>query len=114
MLSADLDGDEYTITPTLIEAIGRSPRDRGLDLLLERHGLGKLAAALTYAVPYVNGEMAEHLAARELDLQVAFAIAGFRRWETSCVRCEHTTLTSIGSGTLANTRPARERKGSFP
>ena len=75
VLSADLDGDEYTITPTLVEAIGRSSRDRDLDLLLEKHGLGKLAAALTYAVPYAEGEMAERLAARELDLQVAFAIA---------------------------------------
>ena len=75
MLSADLDGDEYTITPTLVEAIGRSSRDRDLDLLLEKHGLGKLAAALTYAVPYADGEMAERVAARELDLQVAFAIA---------------------------------------
>ena len=75
VLTADLDGNEYTITPTLIEAIGRSPRDEDLDLLLERYGLGKLAAALTYAVPYVDGEMGERVAARELDLQVAFAIA---------------------------------------
>jgi hypothetical protein len=75
MLTADLDGDEYTITPTLIEAIGRSPLDQNLDLLLEKHGRGKLAAALTYAVPYVDGEISERLAARELDLQVAFAIA---------------------------------------
>ncbi|WP_458210626.1 DUF7437 domain-containing protein [Haladaptatus sp. NG-SE-30] len=74
-LTADLDGAEYTITPTLIEAVGRTPRDQDLDLLLERYGLGKLAAALTYAVPYVDGEMTERIAARELDLQVAFAIA---------------------------------------
>ncbi len=32
-LTANLDGDEYTITPTLIEAFGRSPRDQDLDLL---------------------------------------------------------------------------------
>lgn len=74
-LTANLDGDEYTITPTLIEAFGRSPRDQDLDLLLERYGLGKLAAALTYAVPYVEEEMSEQVAARELDLQPAFAIA---------------------------------------
>ncbi|WP_423746612.1 transcriptional regulator TrmB [Haladaptatus sp. SPP-AMP-3] len=74
-LTADLDGAEYTITPTLIEAVGRIPQDQDLDLLLERYGLGKLAAALTYAVPYVDGEMTERIAARELDLQVAFAIA---------------------------------------
>ncbi|WP_424015494.1 DUF7437 domain-containing protein [Halorubrum xinjiangense] len=74
-LTVDLDGDEYTVTPTLIEAIGRAPRDRDLDLLLEKHGLGKLAAALTYAIPYAEGEMSERVAARELDLQPAFAIA---------------------------------------
>ena len=74
-LTADLDGDEYTVTPTLVEAIGRAPHDRDLDLLLEKHGLGKLAAALTYAIPYAEGEMSERVAARELDLQSAFAIA---------------------------------------
>lgn len=74
-LTADLDGDEYTVTPTLIEAVGRSPRDQDLNLLLEKHGLGKLAAALTYAVPYSDGGMSERVAARELDLQYAFAIA---------------------------------------
>jgi len=74
-LTANLDGDEYTITPTLIEAFGRSPRDQDLDLLIERHGLGKLAAALTYAIPYAGGEMSERVAARELDFQQAFAIA---------------------------------------
>ena len=74
-LTADLDGDEYTVTPTLIEAVGRAPQDRDLDLLLEREGLGTLAAALTYAIPYAEGEFSERVAARELDLQYAFAIA---------------------------------------
>jgi len=74
-LTADLDGDEYTVTPTLIDAFGRSPRDQDLDLLIEKHGLGKLAAALTYAIPYTDGKMSERVAARELDLQPAFAIA---------------------------------------
>ncbi|QLH77255.1 helix-turn-helix domain-containing protein [Halosimplex rubrum] len=74
-LTANLDGDESTVTPTLIEAFGRSPRDQDLDILLEKHGLGKLATALTYAIPYVEGEMSERVAARELDLQPAFAIA---------------------------------------
>ncbi|AWB27625.1 DUF7437 domain-containing protein [Halococcoides cellulosivorans] len=74
-LTATLDGDEYTVTPTFIEAVGRSSRDQDLDLLLERHGLGKLATALTYAVPYADGSLSERVAARELDLQNAFAIA---------------------------------------
>jgi hypothetical protein len=74
-LTANLDGDEYTVTPTLIDALGRAPHDPDLDLLLEKHGLGKLAAALTYAIPYADGEMSERVAARELDLQYAFAVA---------------------------------------
>lgn len=52
-----------------------SPRDQDLDLLLERHGLGKLAAALAYAIPYGAEEMSERVASRELDLQNAFATA---------------------------------------
>jgi len=74
-LTANFDGDEYTITPTLVEAFGRSPQDQDLNLLIERHGLGKLAAALTYAIPYAEGEMSERIAARELDIQHPFAIA---------------------------------------
>lgn len=74
-LTANLDGDEYTITPTLIEAVGRSPYDQDLGLLIEKYGIGKLAAALTYAIPYVDGGMTERVAARELDLQPAFGIA---------------------------------------
>lgn len=74
-LTANLDGNEYTVTPTLIEAFGRAPRDQDLDLLLEKYGLGKLAAALTYAIPYTEGELSERVAARELDLQYAFGVA---------------------------------------
>ncbi|MBX0325894.1 helix-turn-helix domain-containing protein [Halomicroarcula sp. F13] len=74
-LTATLDGDEYTITPTLIAAFGRSPHDQDLDLLIEKYGLGKLGAALTYAIPYTNGNVSERVAARELDLQYAFGVA---------------------------------------
>jgi predicted DNA-binding transcriptional regulator len=74
-LTVNRNGDEYTITPTLVEAFGRSARDQDLDLLIEQHGLGKLTAALTYAIPYAEGEMSERVAARELDIQQAFAIA---------------------------------------
>ena len=70
-----IDKDEYTITPTFIEVFGRSSQDQHLDLLIEKHGLGKLAAALTYGIPYAEGEMSERVAARELDFQYAFAIA---------------------------------------
>jgi hypothetical protein len=75
VLTTILDEDEYTITPTLIDAIGRIPRDQDLSFLVEKHGIGKLAAALTYAIPYTEGKMSERVAARELDLQPAFGIA---------------------------------------
>jgi len=74
-LTATLDGNKYTVTPTLIAAFGRSPHDQDLDLLVEKYGRGKLAAALMYAIPYVDGEMSERVAARELDLQYAFGVA---------------------------------------
>lgn len=74
-LTATLDGAEYVITPTLFEAVGRLPQDGDLELLVEKHGIGKLAAALTYAIPYVEGKMTERIAARELGLQPAFGIA---------------------------------------
>jgi hypothetical protein len=74
-LTATLDGDEYTVTPTLVAAFGRSPHDQDLHLLIEKYGLGKLAAALTYAIPYTKGNMSERVAARELDLQYAFGVA---------------------------------------
>lgn len=74
-LTTNLDGDTYTITPTLIEAVGRTSNDQDLAFIVERYGLGKLAAAVTYAVPYVDGEMTERVAARELDLQPAVGIA---------------------------------------
>jgi len=74
-LTATLDGDEYTVTPTLVDAFSRSSHDPDLDLLIEKYGLGKLAAALTYAIPYMNGKMSERVAARELDLQYAFGVA---------------------------------------
>jgi hypothetical protein len=58
-LTAALDGDEYTVTPALIEAFGRSQHDQDLD----------------NAVPYADGKMSERVAAQEPDLQYAFAIA---------------------------------------
>lgn len=77
-LTASLDGDEYTVTPTVVDAFGRAPQDPDLALLIERYGPGKLAAVLTYAIPYADGALSERVAARELDLQPAFAIAALQ------------------------------------
>lgn len=75
VLTTNLDGDTYTITPTLIEAVGRTAEDQDLAFLVEKYGIGKLAAALTYAIPYTTNKMNERVAARELDLQPAVGIA---------------------------------------
>ncbi|NKE37892.1 hypothetical protein GWG54_19240 [Natronococcus sp. JC468] len=74
-MTANLDDAEYTITATLIEAVGRSSRDQDLALVIEKYGLGKLAAALTYAIPYVDHGMGERVSACELGVQPAFGIA---------------------------------------
>jgi hypothetical protein len=77
-LTATLDGDTDTVTPTLVAAVGQTATDDDLELLVERHGLGTLAAALTYAVPYAEGRLSERVAARELDVQMAFGIAALQ------------------------------------
>lgn len=84
-LTAEIDGEEFTITPTLIAALAQAPRDQDLNLILEQHGPGKLAAALTYAIPYAEGRMSERVAARELNLQPAFAIAALHALRNTVV-----------------------------
>jgi DNA-binding transcriptional ArsR family regulator len=66
--SIESEAKTYTVTPTLIAALARSTQDEDLHIFLDRHGVGKLAAALEYAIPYANGKMSERIAARELDL----------------------------------------------
>jgi len=75
MLSVEVDGETQTVTPTLIDAVGRGPGDQDLQLLLDRYGVDTLAVALSYAIPYAEGTMSERVAVRELELQPAFGIA---------------------------------------
>ena len=75
LLSVEVDGETQTVTPTLIDAVGRSPGDQDLQPLLDRYGLDTLAVALSYAIPYAEGTMSERVAVRELGLQPAFGIA---------------------------------------
>lgn len=75
MLSVEVDGGTQTVTPTLIDAVGRAPGDQDLKLLLDRYGIDTLAVALSYAIPYAEGTMSERVAVRELGLQPAFGIA---------------------------------------
>jgi len=75
MLSVEVDGETQTVTPTLIDAVGRYPGNQDLQLLLDRYGIDTLAVVLSYAIPYAEGSMSERVAVRELGLQPAFGIA---------------------------------------
>ncbi len=65
---------EYTITPALIDAVGRRETDADIDTYIDRHGVAGLATALTYAVagagrgdPPADGRGPRHLAAGRRD-----------------------------------------------
>ena len=59
---------EYTITPALIDAVGRRATDDDIDTYIDRHGIAGLATALTYAVDRERGEITHRLMARDLDI----------------------------------------------
>ncbi|MWV39826.1 helix-turn-helix domain-containing protein [Natrialba sp. INN-245] len=59
---------EYTITPALIDAVGRRASNEDIDAYLERHGIGGLGTALSYAVGREQGETTHRLMARDLEM----------------------------------------------
>ncbi len=59
---------EYTITPALIDAVGRRGTDEDIDTYIQRHGVAGLASALTYAVARERGEVTHRTMARDLDI----------------------------------------------
>ncbi|GAA0313793.1 DUF7437 domain-containing protein [Halarchaeum salinum] len=59
---------EYTITPALIDAVGRRATDDDIDTYIDRHGIAGLATALTYAVDRERGEITHRLMAQDLDI----------------------------------------------
>jgi DNA-binding transcriptional ArsR family regulator len=59
---------EYTITPTLIDAVGRRETNADIDTYIDRHGVAGLATALTYAVARERGEVTHRLMADDLDV----------------------------------------------
>ena len=59
---------EYTITPALIDAVGRRTTDDDIDTYIDRHGIAGLATALTYTVDRERGEVTHQLMARDLDI----------------------------------------------
>ncbi|EMA25246.1 DUF7437 domain-containing protein [Haloarcula argentinensis] len=59
---------EYTITPALIDAVGRRETNDDIDTYIDRHGVAGLATALTYAVARERGEVTHRLMAEDLDI----------------------------------------------
>jgi hypothetical protein len=59
---------QYTITPALIDAVGRRETNDDIDTYIDRHGVAGLATALTYAVARERGEMTHRLMAQDLDI----------------------------------------------
>ena len=59
---------EYTITPALIDAVGRRATDDDIDTYIDRHGIAGLATALTYTVDRERGKVTHRLMARDLDI----------------------------------------------
>ena len=64
----DADGREYTITPALIDAVGRREANGDVDTYIDRHGVAGLATVLTYAVARERGETTHRLMADDLDI----------------------------------------------
>jgi len=59
---------EYTITPALIDGVGRRETDADIDTYIDRHGVAGLATALTYTIDRERGEVTHRLMAEELDI----------------------------------------------
>jgi len=59
---------EYTITPSLVDAVGRRETDDDIDIYIDRHGVAGLATALTYAVARERAEVTHRLMAEDLDI----------------------------------------------
>ena len=59
---------EYTITPSLIDAVGRRKTNADIDTYIDHHGVAGLATALTYAVARERGKVTHRLMAEDLDI----------------------------------------------
>ena len=59
---------EYTITPALIDAVGRCETDANIDTYIHRHSVAGLATALTYMIARERGEVTHRLMADDLDI----------------------------------------------
>ncbi|CCQ35123.1 erythronate-4-phosphate dehydrogenase protein [Halorhabdus tiamatea SARL4B] len=87
---------EYTITPALIDAVGRRATDDDIDTYIDRHGISGLATALTYAVDRERGEITHRLMAQDLDISSLAAEIILQALRP--VVLEHYDIEEAGSG----------------
>lgn len=59
---------EYTISPALIDAVGRRTTDDDIDTYIDRHGVAGLATALDYTKARERGEVTHRMMAEDLDI----------------------------------------------
>jgi len=67
-LSSGRDERTYTVTPALIDAVGRRRTDGDIDTYIDRRGVDGLATALTYTVDRERARVNHRLMARDLDI----------------------------------------------
>ena len=58
----------YTITPALIDAVGRAETNDDIDTYIDRHGIAGLATAINYAVDRERGSVTHQVMARDIDI----------------------------------------------
>ena len=61
-------GREYTISPALIDAVGRRTTDDDIDTYIDRHGVAGLATALNYTKARERGDLTHRMMADDLDI----------------------------------------------
>ncbi|WP_089650065.1 DUF7437 domain-containing protein [Halobacterium hubeiense] len=87
---------EYTITPALIDAVGRRETDADIDTYIDRHGVAGLATALTYAVARERGKVTHRLMAEDLDISPLAAEMILQALQP--VVREHYDIEELGEG----------------
>ncbi len=90
-----VDDHEYTITPALIDAVGRRTTDDDIDTYIDRHGVAGLATALTYAVERERGDITHRTMATDLDISPLAAEIILQALRP--VVHEHFDITSTGT-----------------
>ena len=87
---------EYTITPALIDAVGRRETDANIDTYIDRHGVAGLATALTYAVARERGKVTHRLMTVDLDISPLAAEMILQALRP--VVHEHYDIEEVGTG----------------